>query len=105
MIRSQCHTLEMAFEEFKIIFGQLLPGGAGTEVVAQRRNDERFNLRGGNAGDQYGRVGLSLQHHLRDVIAVADATFVGMAWAQRAAGSAAPPPEPQVCPAPLQTAL
>src|SRR6187200_1530131 len=85
MIRSQCHTLEMAFEELKIIFGQLLPGGAGTEVVAQRRNDERFNLRGGNAGDQSGRLGLSLQQPLRDVIAVADAAFVGMAWAHTVA--------------------
>ena len=75
----------MAFEELKIIFGQLLPGGAGAEVLAQRRHDERFNLGGGNAGDQSGRLGLSLQHHLRDVIAVADAAFVGMAWAHTVA--------------------
>ena len=85
MIRSQCHPLEMALEELKIIVGQLLPGVAGPEVAAQRRNDERLNLGGGNAADQSGRLGLSLQHRLRDVIAVADAALVGMAWAHAVA--------------------
>jgi hypothetical protein len=40
MVRAQCHTLEMALEELAIIVGQRLPGAAGVEVLAQRRNDE-----------------------------------------------------------------
>ena len=71
----------MALEELEIIVGQLLPGAVGVEVVAQRRNDERLNFGGGNAGDQSGRLGLSLQHDLGDVIAVAGAALVGMGWA------------------------
>jgi hypothetical protein len=51
MSPSHCHTLEMALEELEIIIGQLLPDAAGAEVVAQRRNDERFNLGSGNAAD------------------------------------------------------
>ena len=85
MVRSQCHALEMALEELEIIVGQLLPGAVGAEVVAQRRNDERLNLGGGNAAEQSGRLGLSLQHGLGDVIAVAGAALVGMAWAHAVA--------------------
>ena len=77
----------MALEELEIIVGQLLPGAAGVEVVAQRRNDERLNLGGGNAADQSGRLGLSLQHGLGDVIAVAGAALVGMAWAHAVAAT------------------
>jgi len=51
----------MALDKIKIIVGQLLPGAAGLEVVAQRRNDERLDRGGGSAADQSGRLGLSLQ--------------------------------------------
>ena len=44
MVRSQCHTLEMALEEVAIIVGQSLPGPASVEVLVQRRDDERLNL-------------------------------------------------------------
>ena len=86
MVESQRHALEMALEEVTIIIGQL-PGAAGAEMVAQRRNDERLNLGGGNAADQSGRLGLSLQHDLGDVIAVAGAALVGMAWAHAVAAN------------------
>src|SRR6516165_8994416 len=80
MVWGQCHTLEMALEEVAIIVGQLLPGAARAQMAAQRRHDERLNLCSGNAADQSAWLGLPLQHGLRDVIAVADATLVGMRW-------------------------
>ena len=49
----------MAFDKLAIIVGQLLPGTAGVEVMAQRRKDERLKLGGGNAADRSGRLGLS----------------------------------------------
>src|SRR5205814_10467811 len=54
-------------------------------VVAQRRNGKRLNLGGGYAADQSGRRGLSLQHGLGDVIAVAGAALVGVSWAHAVA--------------------
>src|SRR6266704_3535589 len=81
----QCHTLEMALEEVAIIVGQPLPAAARVEVVAQRRNGKRLNLGGGYAADQSGRRGLSLQHGLGDVIAVAGAALVGVSWAHAVA--------------------
>src|SRR5436853_163362 len=51
----------------------------------ERRNDERLNLGGGYAADQSGRRGLSLQHGLGDVIAVAGAALVGVSWAHAVA--------------------
>src|SRR5215208_6759070 len=77
----------MALEEVTIIVGQPLPGAAGVEVVAQRRNDERLNLGGGNAADQSGRPALSLQHGLGDVIAVAGAALVGVGRAHAVAAN------------------
>src|SRR5204863_5551944 len=85
MVRGQCHTLEMALEEVAIIVGQLLPGAARAQTAAQRRNDERLDLGGGYAADQSGRRGLSLQHRLGDVIAVAGAALVGVSWAHAVA--------------------
>src|SRR5262249_12210481 len=85
MVRGQCHTLEMALEEAAIIVGQLLPGAARAQMAAQRRNDERLDLGGGNAADQSGRRGLILQHGLGDVIAVAGAALVGVGWAHAVA--------------------
>ena len=75
----------------------------------------------GTRPTESGRLGLSLQHGLGDVIAVAHAALVGMAWAHAvaadrqtgarsggrvslAAGSAAPPPGPQAWPARPRTA-
>src|SRR5262249_34679097 len=69
MVRGQCHTLEMTLEEVAIIAGQLLPGAARAQMAAQRRQDERLDLGGGNAADQSGRLRLLLQHSLGDVIA------------------------------------
>jgi hypothetical protein len=85
MVGGQCHTLEMALEEVAIIVGQPLPAATRVEVVAQRRNDKRLNLGGGYAADQSGRRGLSLQHGLGDVIAVAGAALVGVSWAHAVA--------------------
>jgi hypothetical protein len=50
MVESQRHALEMALEEVTIIIGQL-PGAAGAEMVAQRRNNDRLKLGGGNAAN------------------------------------------------------
>src|SRR5215813_15071596 len=77
----------MALEELTIIVGQLLPGAAGSELVAQRRNNERLNLGSGNTADQSGRLGLILQHGLGDVIAVAGAALVGVGWAHAVAAN------------------
>ena len=85
MVRGQCHPLEIALEEVAIIVGQLLPGAVRAQMAAQRRHDERLDLGGGNAADQSGRRGLILQHGLGDVIAVTDATLVGMGWAHAVA--------------------
>src|SRR5260370_42521439 len=85
MVGGQCHTLEMALEEVAIIVGQPFPAAARVEMAAQRRNDERLDLGGGNAADQSGRRGLSLQHGLGDVIAVAGAALVGVSWAHAVA--------------------
>src|SRR5215475_7224909 len=85
MVRGQCHTLEMTLDEVAIIVGQLLPGAARAKMAAQRRHDERLDLGGGNAADQSGRRGLSLQHGLGDVIAVAGAALVGVGWAHAVA--------------------
>ena len=49
MVRGQCHTLEMTLDEVAIMVGQLLPGAARAQMAAQRRNDERLDLGGGNA--------------------------------------------------------
>src|SRR5262249_56251358 len=96
MGRGQCPTLEMAREEVAIIVGQLLPGAARAQIAAQRRNDERLDLGGGNAADQSGRLGLILQHSLGDVIAVTGAALVGVGWAHAVATivkkAPAPPP-------------
>src|SRR5258705_13938751 len=75
----------MAPEEAGINAGNPLPAAARVEVVAQRRNDKRLNLGGGYAADQSGRRGLSLQHGLGDVIAVAGAALVGVSWAHAVA--------------------
>ena len=80
MVRGQCHTLEMTLDEVAIIVGQPLPAATRVEMAAQCRHDERLSLGGGYAADQSGRRGLSLQHGLGDVIAVADATLVGVRW-------------------------
>ena len=85
MVGGQCHTLEMALEEVAIIVGQPLPGAARAQMPAQRRHDERLDLGGGYAADQSGRRGLSLQHGLGDVIAVAGAALVGVSWAHAVA--------------------
>src|SRR5262249_42058998 len=85
MVRGQCHTLEMTIEEVAIIVGQLLPGAARAQRAAPRRHDKRLDLGGGNAADQSGRRGLSLQHGLGDVIAVAGAALVGVSWAHAVA--------------------
>src|SRR5262249_26791530 len=85
MVRGQCHTLEMALEEAAIIVGQLLPGAARAQMAAQRRNDERLDLGGGNAADRSGRRRLILQHGLGDVITVAGAALVGVGWAHAVA--------------------
>src|SRR5262249_37677620 len=88
---SQCRALEMALEEVTIIIGQLLTRAAGVEVAAQRRNYEGLNLGGRNAADQSGRLRLSLQHGLGDVIAVAGAALVGMGWAHAVAANVKKP--------------
>src|SRR5262249_42253259 len=75
----------MALEELTIIVGQLFPGAAGCKRVAQRRNNERLNLGSGNTADQSGRLPLSLQYGLGDVIAVAGAALVGVGWAHAVA--------------------
>src|SRR5437660_6798451 len=85
MVGGQCHTLEMALEEVAIIVRQPLPAAARVEVVAERRNGKRLNLGGGYAADQSGRRGLSLQHGLGDVIAVAGAALVGVGRAHAVA--------------------
>src|SRR5215470_1064446 len=54
-------------------------------MAAQRRHDKRLSLGGGYAADQSGRRGLSLQHGLGDVIAVAGAALVGVRWAHAVA--------------------
>jgi hypothetical protein len=41
----------MAFDKVAIIAGQLLPGAAGVEVMAQRCKDERLKLGCGNTAD------------------------------------------------------
>src|SRR5438874_967344 len=84
MVRGQCHTLEMALEEVAIIVGQLLPGAAGVQVGAQRRQDEGLDLGGGNA-DQSRWLEASLQYGLGDVIAVTGAALVGMSRAHAVA--------------------
>src|SRR6516164_3476553 len=56
-------------------------------MAAQRRHDKRLSLGGGYAADQSGRRGLSLQHGLGDVIAVAGAALVGVRWAHAVAAS------------------
>src|SRR5436190_23785394 len=88
------YTLEMALEEVAIIVGHPLPAAARVEVVAQRRNDERLNLGGGYAADQSGGRGLSLQHGLGDVIAVAGAALVGVSWAHAVAAMVKQAPAP-----------
>src|SRR5438132_3214319 len=85
MVGGQCHTLEMALEEVAIIVGQPLPAAARVEVVAERRNGKRLNLGGGYAADQSGRRGLSLQHGLGAVIALAGAALVAVSWAHAVA--------------------
>src|SRR5215472_11725641 len=85
MVRGQCHTLEMTIEEVAIIVGQLLPGAARAQMAAQRRHDKRLSLGGGYAADRSKRRGLSLQHRLGDVIAVAGAALVGVSWAHAVA--------------------
>src|SRR2546423_12717365 len=80
MVGDQCHALEMALEEFKIVIGQLFPRAAGSELVAQRRNDECLALGGGTAADRSGRRGLPLQLRLGDVVAVAGAALIGVGW-------------------------
>src|SRR2546422_10233161 len=77
MVRGQCHTLEMALEEVAIIVGQLLPGAARAQMAAQRRNDERLDLGGGNAADQSERRGVILQDSLGDGKAGAGGALVG----------------------------
>src|SRR5258708_28422677 len=94
MVGGQCHTLEMAFEELAIIIGQLLPRTARVEGMAQRCQDERLELGGGNAADQSGRLGLSLQHRLADVIAAAAALPLAAAWAPPGSRLPAQPPPP-----------
>src|SRR6516225_5816375 len=84
MVRGQCHTLEMTLDEVAIIVGQPLPAATRVEMAAQCRHDERLSLGGGYAADQSGR-GLSLQHRLGDVIAVAGAALVGVSWAHAVA--------------------
>src|SRR5262245_46202871 len=85
MVRGQCHTLEMTLDEVAIIVGQPLPAATRVEMAAQCCHDERLSLGGGYAADQSGRRGLSLQHRLGDVIAVADAALVGVSWAHAVA--------------------
>src|SRR5262245_11614105 len=77
----------MALEELTIIVGELLAGAAGSELVAQRRTNERLNLGSGNTADQSGRLPLSLQYGLGDVIAVAGAALVGVGWAHAVAAN------------------
>src|SRR6266498_4575422 len=109
----------MAFDKVAIIVGQRLAGTAGGEVIAERCNDERLKLGGGNAADRSWHLGFVLQQGLGDVIAVAHAALIGVRRAHAVAatskmrpvrsageppaGSAAPPPGRQACPAPPQT--
>src|SRR5262249_48343312 len=75
----------MTLDEVAIIVGQPLPAATRVEMAAQCCHDERLSLGGGYAADQSGRRGLSLQHRLGDVIAVAGAALVGGRWAHAVA--------------------
>ena len=121
MVRSQCHTLEMALEEVTIIIRQLLPSAVGTEVVAHRRNDERLDLGRRDAADRIRPRGAFPAARLErrsngsghrpcwcgsGSCSGRECQTAGRSGARgsRAAGSAAQPLGRQACPALPQTA-
>src|SRR5262249_59732950 len=100
MVRGQCHTLEMALEEVAIIVGQLLTGAARAKMAAQRCNDERLDLGGGNAADQSERRGVILQHSLGGGITGAGAAPVCVGWGPAGGLIVKKAPAPERGPAP-----
>src|SRR5258708_28575137 len=78
MVGGQGHALDMALDKVAITIGQRRAGAACVEVIAQRGNDERLEVGGGNAADRSGRPRFLLQHGLGDVIAVARAALICM---------------------------
>src|SRR5260221_398513 len=76
MVGGQCNSLDMALDKIAIIVGQRLAGAACVEVIAQRGNDERLEVGGGNAADRSGRPRFLLQHGWGDEMAVARAPFI-----------------------------
>src|SRR5260370_4300658 len=103
MVGGQRNSLDMALDKVAITIGQWRAGAAGGEVIAQRRNDERLELGGGNAADRSGRVRFLLPHGLGDVITVARAALVGMGRAHAAAALIKDAAEPRAR-RPAQTA-
>ena len=87
MVRSQCHALEMALEEVTIIIGQLLPAPLALRWLRSAATTSASISAAGTRLTDPGRLGLSLQHDLGDVIAVAGAALVGMAWAHAVAAN------------------
>src|SRR5260221_9271969 len=85
MVGGQRNSLDMALDKVAITIGQWRAGAAGGEGIAQRRNDERLELGGGNAADRSGRVRVLLQHGLGELITVARAALFGIGPAHAAA--------------------
>ena len=50
-VRGQRDTLDMMRDKVAIVVRQLLPGAARAEVIAERGEDERLDVGGGNAAD------------------------------------------------------
>ena len=75
----------MTFHQRALIVGNRVRRVAVRQVMAPRRDDETLDLSRRHAADRSGSHGLVRQYSLGDVIAVAGAALVGMAWAHAVA--------------------
>jgi hypothetical protein len=85
VLRGERHMLEMVFDQFSLIPDGLRVGAARLQVIAQRRHDERLDFSRRHAADQSGCLRVLLQHGLGDIVAIAGASFVGVARAHAVA--------------------